>query len=274
MKARYWILTIPQNDYTPFKPDRISWIRGQLERGEQSGFLHWQLFATFDSQVRLATVKRIFGERTHAEPTRSTAAESYVFKDDTAVVGTRFELGNKPINRNNPQDWETVRLCAIEGKLEDIPADIFVRYYGNLRKIGCDYQRPTAMDRKVIVFWGATGVGKSHRAWSMAGEDAYPKDPNTKFWDGYRNHGKVVIDEFRGRIDISHVLRWFDKYPVIVEVKGSATVLKAREIYITSNLSPYDWYPDIDQQTRDALMRRLEIYEVTSIDQSFDLINN
>ena len=56
-----------------------------------------------------------------------------------------------------------------------------------------------------------------------------PKDPRTKFWDGYRNQENVVIDEFRGAIDIAHILRWFDRYPVIVEVKGSSVVLSAKK---------------------------------------------
>lgn len=69
----------------------------------------------------------------------------------------------------------------------------------------------------------------------------------------------VVLDEFRGAIDISHLLRWFDRYPVIVEVKGSAVVLKAKKIWITSNISPDDWYPDLDAETKAALRRRLTI---------------
>jgi len=115
------------------------------------------------------------------------------------------------------------------------------------------------MEREVRVFWGPTGTGKSHRAWNEAGLGAYPKDPCTKFWDGYRGHEHVVIDEFRGQIGISHVLRWFDKYPVNVEAKHGADVLCARTIWITSNLDPRDWYPDIDRATTGALMRRLQI---------------
>lgn len=89
--------------------------------------------------------------------------------------------------------------------------------------------------------------------------DAYPKDPRSKFWDGYRGHQHVVIDEFRGGIDISHILRWLDRYPVIVEVKGSSTVLKAEGIWITSNLDPRCWYPEADEETVSALLRRLNI---------------
>jgi len=115
------------------------------------------------------------------------------------------------------------------------------------------------IERKVKVYWGATGVGKSRRAWEEAGFDSYPKDPRTKFWDGYSGQERVVIDEFRGGIDIAHVLRWFDRYPVVVEVKGSSVVLKAKEIWITSNLSPDLWYPELDLATKEALLRRLEV---------------
>lgn len=88
---------------------------------------------------------------------------------------------------------------------------------------------------------------------------AYPKDPRTKFWDGYSGQKHVVIDEFRGDISISHILRWLDRYPVIVEVKGSSTCLVATNIWITSNLDPRLWYSDLDKDTLQALMRRLRI---------------
>jgi len=117
------------------------------------------------------------------------------------------------------------------------------------------------MERICMVFWGKTGTGKSRRAWEEAGMDAYCKDPRTKFWDGYQDEENVVIDEFRGGIDISHLLRWLDRYPVRVEIKGSSKPLKAKKIWITSNLSPLMWYPLIDEETLAALMRRLIVEE-------------
>jgi len=69
----------------------------------------------------------------------------------------------------------------------------------------------------------------------------------------------VVIDEFRGDIDISHLLRWLDRYPVVVEIKGSSTPLVAEKIWITSNLHPTAWYPNLDPLTYAALERRLNI---------------
>lgn len=265
-QAKYWILTIPQHAFTPYLPPDVAYIRGQLELGAETGFAHWQLLVTFKVKRRLRFVVQVFGQF-HAEPTRSAAADAYVWKEDTAIASTRFELGSKPLDRGKSKDWELIRSAAKAGRLDDIPADVYVRNYNSLKRIAVDHLQPVTFDRKVFVLWGSTGVGKSHRVWEHSGLDAYPKDPRTKYWDGYRGHRAVVIDEFRGSIDIAHLLRWFDKYPVIVEVKGSSVVLCAEVIYITSNLSPHLWYPDLDGATFDALLRRLKVTEVLSQDQ-------
>jgi len=256
-QARYWILTIPQHQFTPFLPTGVTYIVGQLELGE-GGFLHWQLVAGFKRAVRLAAVRKLFGD-VHAEVTRSEAAEEYVWKEDTRVEGTQFKLGTKALKRNSETDWDQVRQYAKEGKLEEIPSDIYIRSYTTLKKIASEFSRPEPMERKCFVYVGPTGTGKSRRAWLEATFEAYPKSPTSKFWDGYRGQEQVVIDEFRGQIEISHMLRWLDRYPVLVEIKGSSEVLKAKEIWITSNVHPQDWYPTVDEATRNALLRRLEI---------------
>lgn len=150
-------------------------------------------------------------------------------------------------------------MAAKLGALEAIPARIRVISYRTLRSIAADYDKPVAILRTVFVFWGATGTGKSRRAWLEAGDDAYCKDPRSKFWCGYQSEPNVIFDEFRGGIDIAHLLRWFDRYPVRVEIKGSSVPLVGSSIWITSNLDPQMWYPEVDEATRLALMRRLEI---------------
>lgn len=259
-QKRYWLLTIPKNDWQPPTDlaDALAYIRGQAERGA-GGYEHWQVLAVFKRGVRLAAVKRVFGRTCHAEPSRSDAANEYVWKEDTAVEGTRFELGTKPPQRNSKADWERVWASAIQGALMDIAADIRVRCYHALRRIRADNAQPVGVERSIRVYWGRTGTGKSRQAWDAAGLDAYGKDPNTKFWDGYIGQENVVVDEFRGKIDIAHLLRWCDRYPVRVELKGSAAPLLAKNIWITSNLHPRDWYPDLDQETLAALLRRLDI---------------
>lgn len=256
----YWIATIPYSDWTPELADGINWVRGQHERGE-SGYEHWQCVIGFKNKQSLTGAKKLLGVPTaHLELCRSAAADDYVWKEDTRV-GEQFDLGKKPFQRNNSKDWDMVRDAALQGRLEEIPSDIFIRYYGNLCKIRSDHLQPIAGERRCNVYWGPTGTGKSRKAWELAGIHAYSKDPRTKFWCGYVDQRNVVVDEFRGGIDISHMLRWLDRYPVRVEVKGGSKPLAATEYWITSNLHPYQWYPELDRDTYSALERRLTIEE-------------
>lgn len=259
-QARYWILTIPRDDWEPNLPSGVSYIRGQPEIGS-GGYRHWQLVAYFSKKVSMSCCKSSFTESTHAEPSRSSAAKNYVWKEETRD-GEPFEFGTQSFERNSSTDWDIVLTKAKEGSFDGIPSDVVIRYYGNLCRIRSDYATPVAMERKCYVFYGATGTGKSRRAWNEAGLDAYPKDPRSKFWFGYKGEKNVVLDEFRGGIDIAHMLRWLDRYPVHVEIKGASRVLSAETIWITSNLHPCDWYPDLDRETKDALSRRMVIEKI------------
>lgn len=263
--ARIWIGTVPHATVPDIKSlfdSTVTYAIGQLEEGESTGYKHWQVCVWISKPVRRSHLTKLFGSGTHWEPSKSAAANDYCTKSATRVDGSTFEWGKKPLDRSNPNDWETIRSSAKSGDLESIPPDVYVRCYHSLKSIARDNLQPYRIERKVDVFWGKTGSGKSRRAWEEAGDEAFPKDPRSKFWDGYRDQEHVVIDEFRGGIDIAHLLRWFDRYPCTVEVKGSSTVLKAKHYWITSNLSPMRWYPDVDPESLGALLRRMNVYEI------------
>lgn len=250
------MLTIPVHEFMPYLPKDVEYIKGQMEIGSgENGYHHWQILVSFIKKVTLFKVLNVFG-KFHAELTRSEAADEYVFKDDTFVEGTRFELGKKSLKRSCAKDWDLIRSQAESGNFSEIPSDVYIRSYSSLKKIFVDNVKPVATEKEVFVFWGRTGSGKSKRAWEEASMQAYPKSPTTVWWCGYQGHENVVIDEFRGQINISHVLRWLDRYPVLVEVKGSTVVLQCKKVWITSNLPPDEWYPEMDKETKDALRRR------------------
>lgn len=257
----FWCLTIPYDQFVvpTCLPAWLSWLKGQAELGA-SGYKHWQLVCAFTVKCSLRQVRDRFGPY-HAELTYSHGASDYVWKEETAIPGTRFELGVKPFARNSRRDWDAIWVAAQSGRLVDIPADVRVVSYGQLRNIASDYSTVLPMVRHAMVHWGPSGTGKSHDAWDQAGMEAYAKDPRSKFWDGYDGHCNVVIDEFRGGIDVAHLLRWLDRYPVRVDIKGSTKPLCATTFWITSNLPPWKWYPDLDPDTYAALERRLEIVE-------------
>jgi len=177
-------------------------------------------------------------------PSSSSAKRHYV--ETMEQIGLRYYTRQR-------REILRVRIYLTQG----IPADITIRYYRSLVSIASDFEQPVAVEKTVNVFHGRTETGKSRRAWEEAGVDAYPKDPRTKWWDGYKGQKHVVIDEFRGAIDISHMLRWLDRYPVRVERKGSSICLRATTFWITSNLHPDCWYLDLDEATKLAFKRRL-----------------
>jgi len=256
-----------QQSSVPMQSLRQGSVKGGTREGVRERsvggdrFLHWQLYFVTLRKSRVSAVRKfLLG---HIEPTRSSAILSYVCKvDDTTVDGTFFEWGVKPMSRAGKGgiDWDAIKLAAKSCEIESIPSYAYISFYNSLKSIGRDHLKPIQRSGVVVkVFWGPTSTGKSTRAWEEAGLDAFPKDPMSKFWDGYQGESNIVIDEFRGGINISHILRWFDKYPCNVEIKGSSVALKARSFWITSNLHPREWYKDIDMDTYSALERRLII---------------
>lgn len=272
-QGKYWLITDfyvnALTDYDTAVPSfwtskNIVYSKGQLEKCPLTNELHWQYTVCYEKKVRPRTVKATLGDKVHCELSNSEQTLKYVWKDETSE-GRRWEWGKLPFKRNSKPDWDKIKQAAKEGRLDDdvIPSSVFVCNYASLKKIKMDYMQGEAIQKDVNVFWGETGVGKSRRAWYEAGLDAYPKTPTTKFWDGYQGQGKVVIDEFTGQIEITHMLRWLDRYPVLVETKGSGTVLKASQIWITSNLHPTDWYKTVPDVQLEALLRRLNIVHMT-----------
>lgn len=259
----FWLLTIPYASWSVPEslPGSMLWLRGQQERGE-TGYHHWQVFVAFASKKSLTQVTTEFGTGIHAEISRSEGAIDYVWKEATRIEGTQFELGARPFRRNSRTDWESAWDAAKLRKFDDIPAHIRLSSYRTICAIAGDYEKPVRRSVHTRVFWGLTGTGKSYRAWDEAGSEAYCKDPRSKFWCGYNGEESVIIDEFRGGIDISHILRWLDRYPCRVEIKGASRSLRATKFWITSNVEPRHWYPDLDETTIQALLRRLEIVQM------------
>lgn len=258
--GRHWILTVPFHLWATYLPPGVTYIRGQLERGGSTGFEHWQIYVCFREKTSLRRVREVFGE-CHAELTRSEAARAYCWKEESRVDGTQFELGELPFRRNDPTDWAAVRLSAMGGDLGSVPDQIYVRHYNQLRRISQDHLQPMAMARLTSVYWGDTSTGKTRRAYWEAGDDCYFKCPSTKWWDGYRGQNHCIIDDYSGAFDFRSLLRWLDRYPVLVECKGGWLPLRVTQFWITSNLHPLRWYPQMDRESLDALLRRLTVQE-------------
>lgn len=266
-QARYWLLTLhmPCSWTVPTRlPQDIVWLRGQREIGSNTGAEHWQIFVAYSKKVRRARVKQDFTDQVHAEPSRSQAAEEYVWKEDTAVPGTRFELGGKQLNRNSREFWDSQLQLARRGNIKDCEPDIQLRYYSTLKRIAADAKEDAVDLTAPCGIWivGPPGVGKStfaRKCWP----DIYFKMIN-KWWDGYEDQKSVLIDDFsiqHGPIMGYYLKIWADQYVFRGEVKGGTIKIRPDRVVVTSNYTIEEIFAT-DAALYDAIKRRFYLINI------------
>ena len=245
-RARYWVATINDaDDGSSWSPpqhlDIPTWagvqlVKGQKETAPSTGRAHWQLFIAFKQSVRRSAVVKLL-PRSFCEPSRSQAAESYVHKDETAIAGTRFELGTKALSRNSATDWSKIKDLAKAGQIDDVPPDVFIQHYRTLKQISMDFMKKPNDLPDVCGIWihGPPGVGKSHFARTYPGP-VYSKMCN-KWWCGYQGERTILMDDLDNNKLGHHLKIWADKYAFIAETKGYAVTIRPDRIIVTSNYS-------------------------------------
>ena len=217
----------------------------------ESGTPHLQMCFFFKNPKTLRAMKKINNEA-HWETMQGTQhqAADYCKKD-----GMFEEAGELPMSSKQKGETEQERYAqawdsAREGNIDDIPADLKLRFYGTLKRIKHDAMLEQTLvdtDSKMEWYYGASGTGKSRKA-REENPDAYLKMCN-KWWDGYEGEEVVLIEDFDLKHDclIHHMKIWADRYPFLAEAKGSSMKIRPEKIIVTSNYHPKDiWTSEAD----------------------------
>lgn len=118
-------------------------------------------------------------------------------------------------------------------------------------------RRDPTIQPSVHIFWGASGTGKTMRAFAEF-KDAYiltkPNGSGCVWFDGYKGQSTIIFDEFYGWVPYDLLLRIVDRYPLQLQIKGGFVECCATNFVFTSNRPWEEWYPNIDDRT--ALTRR------------------
>lgn len=223
---------------------RAVYTVGQLERGE-SGTLHVQFCMAFKDAKTLTAMKRVHG-LAHWEVVRNgSASYDYVQKADTRVDGP-WSFGVRPVQHNSKTDWDRVRDLAKQGKFEEIPSEILVRHYQNLKAIKKDNMVVSDCDHlRGVWIYGRAGVGKSRYAREHY-PGHYPKLCN-KWWDGYQGQAHVIMDDIgpEHKCLAQQLKIWADRYGCVLETKGGAVVSEYQWFVVTSQYSIEEIFPDL-----------------------------
>lgn len=90
--------------------------------------------------------------------------------------------------------------------------------------------------------------------------DKYPKaywKQRSNWWDNYESHESVILDDFYGWLPYDTLLRICDRYPLMVETKGGQCHFLAKNVVLTSNNTPAQWYKNINLA---AFIRRVDLW--------------
>lgn len=247
-RHRHFVFTL--NNYTDKDETKLcalaektNYIVWGYENAPSTGTPHLQGFVSFANPRTCAAVAKAIGG--HIEPARGTPEEAanYCKKE-----GIFFEAGEVPIHSDaggrERERWDLVRRLAERGEFENIPSDIFIRYFGALQRIRAFYisQNPPGDLESLPNYWlkGQTGTGKSRSvrdACRARGIRLYLKEAS-KWWDGYDAESVVLIEEFGPQhrdLLAAHLKIWADHYQFRCEFKGGSVVIRPKQIIITSN---------------------------------------
>lgn len=227
-----------------------------------TGTPHLQGYAEFKSGKRFSTLKK-FNDKISWRTCQASADANikYCNKD-----GVTFESGTKS-SQGKRTDIDNAMEAVKEGMSElelfENHSNVAFRYPGALNRYRLLVEkknRPKYLKKYVEVRHGTTGSGKTSSVMEEYPDAFIVSEGVTGlWWDGYDGEDVVLLDEFRGNIPLSHLLRILDGYACQVSIKGGSKYLNATKIFITSNVDPSLWYKNADQASVEALMRRITV---------------
>lgn len=183
--------------------------------------------------------------------------------------GNFEEFGERPC-QGRRTDFDSFRDAIWSGLSEE---ELLIEWAPMMAKYDRFYQRCRNVLLKktakkieapiVTAIIGEPGTGKTRYVYDNHDNDEIYKlecgdgSSNSIFWDGYNGESIILIDDFHNNFKLDYMLRLFDRYPMKLNIKGGYTYRCAKQIFITSNLTIDEWYPNCKPRHRKAVTRRI-----------------
>lgn len=279
-QSKNWIFTInnPTSDdlgncrlNPPF--EGIRYLAFEEEVGGKTGTPHLQGYLVLDKKRRLGGVSALPPmKRARLEVMKGNLAQNEVY---CSKEGKLEQYGTPPKCPASGGDMEKERyalalVAAKEGRIEDIPADLYTRHYKlydrELAKAVVEPAPLTVLNNLWI--YGPSAKGKSRAILEEYPGVTYIKDASNKWWDGYNpdKHTVVVIDDIAPKhaYQMSHLKNWMDHRAFPAEFKGGVMLIRPERLFVTSNHSIAQVFADPKECTdadRTALARRFSVID-------------
>lgn len=256
-------MVFTKNNYTQedkinlLSEKKFSYVIIGEEIAPSTGTPHLQGYAEFETVYKFGPIAKKYGMFVQLARTQKEAID-YCKKEgnfEERGVPKPDESGTKG-GEINKKRWDDAKQAAKEGRLDDLPSDIFFKYYKTAKEIAKDFmKKPEALtELKNLWIYGEAGTGKTRLADTIA-PDAYSKNCN-KWWDGYQHEEIVIINDFglEHKVLGHHMKLWGEHRGFIGETKGGAINIRPKRIIVTSQYSIDQVFED--KETCDAMKRR------------------
>lgn len=257
-RSRSWILTLPAEyytkEYTEEALNKYTYV-GQLEKGAESGYLHWQIYIENETQIAFKTLAKKF-PKGHFETRLGSRQQAYdyVTKQDTAQ-GVKIENGEIDLDSTQGQRNDLQRLSFEILYGNRSASDLILtepsalNHYKKLEKLQLerDNARWTNTWRDIDVHYlsGPSRVGKTRRIYAKYGGSMFRVTDYRHPFDSYRGQAVLVLDEFRSQIDFSLVLDLLDGHPLELPCRFGNRWAAYTTVWVVSNRKLEQQYIDL-----------------------------
>lgn len=244
---------------------KIDYLVCQVEKAPKTGKIHLHAYCQFSQNMRLSALKKI-NARADWEPRRGTheQARDYCKKDKSRVNGP-WELGHEKNQPGKRTDWAAVsekikQGCTKKQVLLDHP-----HLAPCVRGIDAllDAHRPEPplqRDIRVFFLYGATGMGKTHRA-MIAFPKAFVikgKYYEGKSFDRYEGQDVLILDEWDPyQWDLTLMNSLLDKWPCPLQCRYQNKDAAWTTVVICSNTRPDQCYQAVNALQKATFQRRI-----------------
>jgi len=260
-------------DFRPvFDETKMAYMVWQIEKGAQ-GTEHIQGYIRFKKMPTGKAVDKMLGSKhAHLEECRGNEQQckAYCTKEDTRVsVGEEHGTYNPEAGKQGHRsDFDAIVADCKAGKplreIAEANASDWIRYHQGIISLHEQLapQPPAERPVEVMVLWGPTGVGKTHRVMMNAdlARDGgiYKVKPGRDPWGNYRGEKTIFFDEFDyEKWTVFQMNEYLDKWRCPLDCRYHDKYAEWTRVIICANSNPMTWWPMASQPVIDAFRRRL-----------------
>lgn len=224
---------------------------GQLEIGNAENTKHIQSFAVFKNPKSFDRVRVLF-PTAHIDVVNGTNTQcrDYCTKSETKVeepfeFGTFSEMRARTDVKNF---FDLLDSGATDMEIRELYPQLYLKEFKKMNELRLirkkEIYSKQCRDVEVTYIFGSSGVGKSTYVNELVANDSvFRVDSFDKaaFTD-YSGEDTLVIDEFKGQLNLQFMNRLLDCFPL--KVRGLCSLLPAcfTKVYIVSNFSYNELY--------------------------------